>query len=121
KIYLGRDSGGVTEFSQSSNGNLTQNRSWDATHSDIVWDGGNNFLLTSAGSSATLWTLASSTPQVVASTMFRAPVVSAVLIGTTGYAVLNDRTLWSADFAQLTPVPKQITITGMTPAAIARS
>jgi len=121
KVYVGRDSGGVTEFSQSPTGALTQVRSWDNGRQDIVQDGATGFLLTSSTSSMTLWTLIAAVPQSVASANFRAQVVSAALIGTTGYAVLADRTLWSADFSQAVPVPQQISIAGVQPSFVARS
>lgn len=121
KVYVGRESGGVAEFAQSSSGNLTQTRSWDTSRNDKVWDSGTNLLLTSTGSTATLWGLASVTPQTVTTVTFRSPVASAVLIGTTGYVVLSDGSFWSADFAQATPAPVQIVIAGVTPSAIARS
>lgn len=121
RVYIGRDSGGITEFTQSSSGSLTQARSWDGSRSDTIWDGNNGFLLSSSGVSMTMWTVLSATPQTVASTTFRAPVASAILAGTTGYAVLTDGSLWSADFAQAAPVPKSITAVSTATTAIARS
>lgn len=123
KIYVGRDIGGIQEFTQSSTGTLTSARLWDTTRVHTVWDASNNLLLTSSGATATMWGVAglSATPTAVASTTFRAAPVSAVLVGTIGYAVLADRTLWSADFAQLAPLPRQVMIADFSPSAIARS
>lgn len=122
-VFAARDSGGITNFSQSASGILTQGTTWDTSHADAVWDGANGFLLSSTGQSATLWTTIPTTPQVVASTTFRAPVASAVLSGTVGYAVLTDRSLWSVDFggSSSTPAPKQITLSGINPSAISHS
>ena len=54
----------------------------------------------------------------------RAPIVSAVLIGTTGYFVLSETTggtLWSADLAPVKPVAQQIALPTIKPSFIARS
>jgi hypothetical protein len=111
RVYIGRDSGGITEFTQSSNGGLTQARSWDGSRSDVVWDGNNGLLLTSSGASMTMWTVQSATPQVVSTTTFAAPISSAVLSGTTAWAVLNNGTVWSADMALAAPQPRSTAIT----------
>ena len=117
-FYVGR-ANGIAEFAQS----LVPLRTWDGSRSDVVQDGDGtrSFLLSSSGASMTLWTLSSTIPQPIASATFRAPVANAVLIGTTGYAVLTDRTLWSADYAQAAPVPQQIATAGINPSSIARS
>ena len=119
RIYVPRSGGGVTELVQSSTGALTQARSWD-NHNDLVFDGGNNFLLTGSDKTLTLWTLVSTTPQVVTTSTFRANVVSAVLRGLVAYAVLADGTLWTADMAQVNPAPQQVAL-GAKPTSIARS
>jgi hypothetical protein len=119
KIYVPRSGGGVTEFAQSITGALTQARSWD-NHNDVVFDGGNNFLLTGSDKTLTLWTLASTTPQPVTTATFRASVVSAVLRGLVAYAVLADGTLWTADMAQVNPPPQQVAL-AVKPTSIARS
>jgi hypothetical protein len=122
-VYVSRAATGITEFSQTSAGTLTQLRSWD-DHNDTIWDGGNNFLLTSSGATASLWALSSTTPTLVSSLTFRAPIASAVLIGTTGYFVLNETTggtLWSADLAPATPTAQQIALAAIKPSFIARS
>jgi hypothetical protein len=122
-VYVSRSTTGIVEFSQSASGTLTQLRAWDSS-SDVVRDGGNGFLLTTSGAIATLWALSPTTPTRVSSLTLRAPVVSAALIGTTGYFVLsetNGNTLWSADLAPVTPVAQQITPNGSHPSFIARS
>lgn len=118
RFYIGRPNG-ITEFSQSP----VPARSWDGSRSDVVQDGdgAKNFLLTSSGSTLTLWTLASTIPQPIGSVTLRAPVTSAVLVDTTAYAMLNDRTVWSADLAQAQPSPQAFTTPDMHPVAIARS
>ena len=122
-VYVSRAATGITEFSQTSVGALTQLRSWDSNN-DTVWDGGNNFLLTSSGAIASFWALSSATPTRVSTLTLRAPIASAVLIGTTGYFVLNETTggtLWSADLAPATPAAQQIALTAIKPSFIARS
>ena len=115
-FYVGRPAG-IAEFSQS----LVPMRTWDGSRADAVQDGATGFLLSTSGASTTLWTLTSTIPQPVGSTTFRAPVANAVLIGTTAYAVLTDRTLWSADFSQASPVPQQVATQNINPSSIARS
>lgn len=122
-VYVSLAASGITEFSQTSTGALTQLRSWDSKN-DTVWDGGNGFLLTSSGATAVLWALSPTTPTLVSSVTLRAPIVSAVLVGTTGYFVLsetNGNTLWSADLTQLTAVALQIVLAATSPSFIARS
>lgn len=117
KFFVGRTNG-VTEVSRT----LIQGRSWDGGRSDIVHDGDNNLLLTSSGSSMTLWSVGGQqVPAATGTANFRAAVTDAVLIGTTAYAVLADRTLWSANLAQLSAAPQSIALTGIRPSTIARS
>jgi hypothetical protein len=122
-VYVSRAATGLTEFGQSANGALTQLRSWDSGN-DIVRDGGNGFLLTSAGAVASLWALSPTLPSLVSSLTLRAPIASAVLAGTTGYFVLSEasgNTLWSADLSPAKPVGQQIALTAIKPSFIARS
>jgi hypothetical protein len=122
-VYVSRAATGITEFGQTSAGALTQLRSWDSAN-DTLWDGGNGFLLSSTGATASLWALSSTTPTLVSSLTLRAPIASAVLIGTTGYFALNEATggtLWSADLAPATPTAQQIALTSIKPSFIARS
>ena len=122
-VYVSRAASGITEFTQSSTGALTQLRSWDSKN-DIVWDGGSGFLLTSSGASASLWALSPAIPTLVSSVTLRASIVSAVLIERTGYFVINESsggTLWSVDLAQVPPVAQQIALAATKPSFIARS
>jgi hypothetical protein len=119
-VYVSRASGGITRFLQ-RNGTLTENVSWDRSRADVIHDANNGFLISSAGAALTMWSLAgSSIPSLVATATFGKPVRSAILLGTTAYAVLDDRTLWSADMTQLQPAPQQVTIDAQ-PSFIARS
>ncbi len=123
KLYVSRATTGITEFTQAANGALTQARSWDGAR-DIVRDGTNGLLLTSSGATASLWALNPSIPTLVSSLTLRAPIVSAVLVGTVGYVVLSEatgNTLWSADMGPVTPVAAQIVLNGAKPSFIARS
>jgi len=122
-VYVSRASTGITEFGQSANGTLTQLRSWDSS-TDIVRDGGNGFLLTTSGAVASLWALSPATPARVSSVTLRAPVISAALVGTTGYFILSEttgNTFWSADLAPVSPIAQQIVLPGSSPSFIARS
>jgi len=122
-VYVSRAATGITEFGQSTDGALTQRRSWDSSN-DIVRDGGNGFLLTSSGATASLWALSPSIPTLISSVTLRAPIASAVLIGTVGYFVLSEssgNTLWSADLAPVAPIAQQIALTGTNPSFVTRS
>jgi len=58
------------------------------------------------------------------SVTLRAPIISAALIGTTGYFVLSEttgNTLWSADLGPVSPVAQQVVLAGANPSFIARS
>lgn len=122
KVYLSRAAGGISEFTQSTNGALTQARSWDGSRLDLVLDGSaeTGFLLTWSGATATMWTLTSTIPTSIATATFRSAVSGAALIGTTAYAVLADHTFWSADLSQTQPMPQQITLTAK-PSFMSRS
>lgn len=119
RVYYGR-AAGLVEYLQTSSGALTEARSWDKSRPGVAHDVDNDFLLTSSGATATMWGLSPQTPTAVGATTFRSPVKQAVLIGTTAYAVLEDRTLWSADLTLTAAVPKQIVIS-IAPQFIVRS
>jgi hypothetical protein len=119
RAVTSRSAGGLSDFNINSSGGLTAGRQWD-TRASIVQDGGNGFLLTSSGKTLTFWTLQSSTPAEVSNATFTQPVQSAVLVGTTAYAVLSDLTLWSADLSAVTAPVQRITINGA-PSMISRS
>jgi hypothetical protein len=119
RVYFGRAQG-IVEYAQGSSGALTELRSWDKTRPGVVHDLDNDFLLTSSGATASLWVLTPQTPVVVGTTTFPSPVRQAVLVGTVGYAVLDDRTLWRADLTQLPATPEKIPLS-LAPQFIARS
>lgn len=119
RTITSRSAGGLSDFNIGSTGGLTAGRQWD-TRAHIVQDGGNGFLLTSSGKTLTFWTLQSSTPAEVSNATFPQPVQSAVLVGTTAYAVLADLTLWSADLTAVTAPVQRITIDGA-PSMVSRS
>jgi len=119
RVYFGRAQG-IAEYAQTSSGALTELRSWDKTHADVVHDIDNDFLLTSSGATATMWALSPQTPAAAGTATFPKPVLQAVLVGTTGYAVLDDRTLWTADLTQLPATPQKVAL-NFAPQFIARS
>ena len=119
RAYFGR-AAGLVEYAQTSSGALTEGRSWDKSRPGVAHDIDNDFLLTSSGATATMWALSPQTPAAIGATTFPSPVRQAVQLGTTAYAVLEDRTLWSADLIQFSAVPRQIAI-NIAPQFIARS
>jgi hypothetical protein len=119
RAVTSRAGGGLSDFNISSTGGLTAARQWD-TRADVVQDGGNGFLLTSSGKTLTFWTVLSTTPAEVSNATFAQPVLSAVLVGTTAFALLSDFTFWSADLTAVTAPVTRINVDG-TPSMIARS
>lgn len=119
RAFFGR-AAGMVEYAQTSSGSLTEVRSWDKSRQGVVHDVDNDFLLTSSGATATMWGLSPQTPTAVGTATFPSPVRQAVQLGTTAYAVLEDRTLWTADLIQIPTVPHQIALT-IAPQFIARS
>ncbi|MEO8036411.1 MAG: hypothetical protein ABI837_18385, partial [Acidobacteriota bacterium] len=119
KLYVTPTSGGITEFSQNASGVLTQARHWDSRVSTVN-DGSRDLLITTSGATVTFWTLISTIPAPISSVTFAKPVQSAILVGTTVYAVA-DRKLWSADMSAQTPAPLSIALPGTNPSYIARS
>ncbi|MEK6373424.1 MAG: hypothetical protein AABO58_12095 [Acidobacteriota bacterium] len=119
RAYFGR-AAGLVEYAQTSSGALTEGRSWDKSRPGVTHDVDNDFLLTSSGATATMWALSPTTPTPIGTTTFSSPVKQAVQLGTTAYAVLEDRTLWSADLTQLSAAPRQIAI-NIAPQFIVRS
>jgi hypothetical protein len=111
-IYTSPASGGILEYSQSTAGALTQARTWDATHVDVVRDGDGGFLLSANGKSATLWTLISTIPTAQSTASFSANVVAAALEGLTGIFVLDNGSVATADMSNVTAIPQKATIAG---------
>ncbi|HEV7920159.1 MAG TPA: hypothetical protein VGR02_05150 [Thermoanaerobaculia bacterium] len=119
RVIASRIGGGLSDFNLSPTGSLTAGRQWD-TRADVVQDGGNGFLLTSSGKTLTFWTLQSQTPVEVSTATFPQPVQSAVLSGSTAYAVLSDFTFWSADLTAVAAPVTRISVAGA-PSMVARS
>ncbi len=119
RAYFGRDAG-IAEYTQTGAGALTEGRTWDKSEADVVQDVDGDFLLTSSGPTVTLWALSPTTPTLVGTATFRTAVRQAVLAGITAYAVLDDKTLWSADLSQLSAAPRQIAL-ALAPQFMARS
>ncbi len=117
--FFSKAAGGLTEFIIGSTGSLTPGRSWDASHTSTIHDGGNGFILTSSGSTLTYWTVTSQSPVAVSVANLRANVHSAIVVGSTAFAVLDDRSLWSVDLTQSTATPQAIPISGAKPSLIA--
>lgn len=113
-VYLTPASGGVTEYTQTPAGALTQARTWDSANADVVRDGSDQFLLTTSGAKATLWALTATIPTAISTATFNTSVRSAVLAGTKAIAVLTNGTLATADMAQASPTPQTVTIAGAT-------
>jgi hypothetical protein len=111
-VYFAPAAGGIVEYTQLPTGALTQGRTWDASHADVVRDGANGFLLSTSGANATLWTLASTIPVSISDTTFSASVVRAALFGTTAVALLADGSVATADMSNIHPTPQKVTIAG---------
>lgn len=85
---------GLSAISRFSSGSLAQERTWATAQSHTVHDLRNNILLTSSGSTASLWAV-TSTPSEIAAVSTAAPVRAAVLESASRAVVLlTDGTLW---------------------------
>jgi hypothetical protein len=114
--WLSNAAGTITEQKVDPNGlSLTQQRSWSGGANAVVHDYDNATLLTSSGATATLWSLAPSTPAATLNVTFPANVTKAVLHGTTIVALLADGKVWTAK----SETPQQVNVPAMT--SIARS
>jgi hypothetical protein len=100
-LYAGNASGGIDEYKISGSGALTQARHWDPRTLTVTDASSDGFLLTTTGPTVVDWTVNATTPVPVATVTFPTTVTNAVLAGSTIYALLADRTLWSADVATL--------------------
>src|SRR5437764_1070419 len=112
---------GLVEYAISPFGALTEARSWDSGRASVVHDFDGGFLVTSSVKSAALWAVGESgTPSPpIGTATFPSSVRHAVVTGTIGYFLLDDKTLWTANFADASPTPKQIVI-NLAPQFIAR-
>lgn len=105
-VFVALASGGLGELKRLSNGALTTGRSpWATSATHRIHDSADGFLLTSAGSVLTWWTVTSSTPTPVTTVTMGASVRAAVLLGTRALVLLDDQSIWTVDLAQAAPVP----------------
>jgi hypothetical protein len=106
-VYVSNATGGFLEMNRSG-GSLTSARTFGGSEPATAHDTADDFLLTSAGNVLTYWTLRSTNPTVITTSTFSDTVQSAVLAGSTAYALLGNGSLWSADLAQVNPAPLRI-------------
>lgn len=119
RVYAGKLTAGISEFSQTPSGGLTPARQWD-DKVDLVHDAAGGFLLTSSGSSATLWSLTATTPGTTSVATFASNITSAVLLGTTTIALLDNGAIATADLSQPSPTAQTLTLS-YKPALLASS
>jgi len=84
---------------------LIEERSWSAGEGAVIQDARTNGLLTSSGSSVTLWALVSSPPTAATTLTFASPVKTAVSSEAFIVALLDDDggTVWKASGSQTNP------------------
>lgn len=119
-VFAALDSGGIRRFVRDSRGLLIPGDWWDRERVSMVQDATTAALLSSRGNSLTLWDLTSSPPPARSTAGFSSPVRAAVLSDQAAYAVLENRSLWRADFSQQTAAVSPVTTTGANPWFIAR-
>ena len=119
-IVTSLTSGGLFKYSLSSSGALTLQTNWDVGAVSIVRDGSGSRVLTSAGSRARLWDVAQNPPVELSSVTLRTAIVSAVLNGSGGVAVLADQSAWSLDFTNAQGVSTQLSLGGAKPVMVER-
>ena len=76
---------------------LQPQRSWTAGPGTVVHDATGDFVLTSSGSSATLWLRSSNPPAAAVTASLPSPVTSAVIRDSGFVTALADGTVWRAD------------------------
>ncbi|HEX8171538.1 MAG TPA: hypothetical protein VF824_13450 [Thermoanaerobaculia bacterium] len=97
KAYFTDAAGSVTEFLADAAGiALTPVRTWSDAAGARLQDSDGSALLTSAGATAAVWRLDTTTPTQTFGATFRANIRSAVLRGDTIVALLVDQTVWTA-------------------------
>jgi hypothetical protein len=109
RAWLSNAAGTISERRIDPQGvSLTQLRTWSAGAGALVHDHDNNTLLTASGATATLWSLAPTTPAVARTVTFASSVSHAVLRGDTIVALLTDGTMQiaPATTAQTVTLPK---------------
>lgn len=93
-LFAADAANGLSAISRFSSGSLAQERTWATAQSHTVHDLRNNVLLTSSGSTVSLWAV-TSTPSEVAAVATAAPVRTAVLESASRAVVLlTDGSLW---------------------------
>lgn len=93
-LFAADAANGLSSISRFSSGSLAQDRTWATAQPHIVHDLRNNVLLTSSGSTASLWAV-TSTPSELAAAPTTAPVRAALLESSSRAVVLlTDGTLW---------------------------
>ena len=110
-VYTANATGGITEYSITNTGSLNTVRTFGGTTPLVVHDVVNGFLLTSSGATANYWALSATTPTPLRTVSFARPIVSAALIGTVGYLVLDDSSFWRVDLSASVPAVQRVTLT----------
>jgi len=111
---------GLRLFSIGSDGSLLSLATWDTQRRSTTQDMEGTSLLTSSGSSLTLWDLSQQPPRQLSTATLRGPVRGAVLVDRTAVVLLEDRTVWKADMTQATGSLVQQPVPG-SPGSLARS
>jgi len=111
---------GLRLFSVGSDGSLLSLGTWDTQRRSTAQDSEGTLLLTSSGSSVTLWDLAQQPPRQLSTATLRSPVRSAVLVDRTAVVLLEDRSVWKADLSLAAGTVVQQAVGG-SPSFMARS
>lgn len=118
KAWFSNAAGKITQQRIDASGiALVEERSWDAAVGSVVRDYRDNGLLTSTGSTATLWSLVSATPAQATNVTFPAAVANAVKSDNAIVALLVNGTVWAAPNGSSTPAQVNVPATSL----IARS
>jgi hypothetical protein len=101
---------------------VTSLHQWTSGNDEVVRDALPGLLLTSTDRDITLWS--SADPTVTPSAVSRVSlnsIRSAVLVGTTAYAVTSDHVLWSVPMTQPGALPARVPIAPSSPSFVVRS
>lgn len=111
---------GLRLFSVGSDGSVLSLGTWDTQRRSTAQDAEGTLLVTSSGSSVTLWDLAQQPPRQISTATLRAAVRSAVLVDRTAVVLLEDKSVWKADLSLAAGTLAQQTVVG-SPSFMARS
>ena len=122
RVWSTPSDGGVTEYALDSEGRLSETRSWLDGQQARVDDRLGGDLLVSSLVTVTSWDTSVATPAATSSATFTAIVAGAAFMpdGSGAWVLLQDGSVWKADFSTATATVSAVSIPDATPSFIVR-